>query len=61
MGKAAGQGCRTRLPGKAAGQGCRARLPGKAAGQGWEKENSQSLKSCLPLFIILELEKYMRK
>jgi hypothetical protein len=33
-GKAAGQGCRARLPGKAARQGCRARLPGKAAGQG---------------------------
>jgi hypothetical protein len=33
-GKAAGQGCRARLPGKAAGQGCRARLPGKAAMQG---------------------------
>jgi hypothetical protein len=32
--KAAGQGCRARLPGKAAGQGCRARLPGKAADQG---------------------------
>jgi hypothetical protein len=34
--KAAGQGCRARLPGKAAGQGCRAKLPGpgKAAGQG---------------------------
>jgi hypothetical protein len=31
--KAAGQGCRARLPGKAAGQGCRARLPGKAARQ----------------------------
>jgi hypothetical protein len=31
--KAAGQGCRARLPGKAARQGCRARLPGKAAGQ----------------------------
>jgi hypothetical protein len=29
-GKAAGQGCRARLPGKAAGQ----RLPGKAAEQG---------------------------
>jgi hypothetical protein len=29
--KAAGQGCRARLPGKAAGQGCQARLPGKAA------------------------------
>jgi hypothetical protein len=32
--KAAGQGCRARLPGKAAGQGCRARLPGNAALQG---------------------------
>jgi hypothetical protein len=41
-GKAAGQGCRARLPGKAAGQGCRARLPGKAARQGC----MQLLKKC---------------